>query len=278
MFNNANLLIFCAVSLSLGTTVCGQILSPPGRGLSVPGTGSPQIEPVIASVAAPKIKNAERKPAIVPEEKRRIEPEAADVAAFRRLLKKPNYGIVKLLNSTCLANADDTNVVSVVDGCLNSIPGNGSDFSFRRREHSTADLSDLKFKRGRFIVGSVFTQGLIIALGETDLEKIELGSDGVGYIVNFKPSTSIDGAKQQTADINRGVSDGRFIYSGSAEIKLDETYVLRSIAYRLDRQIDDKRCDIVIAFQVVKQDDEGSVTLVWKELLTKESPKLKIER
>jgi hypothetical protein len=37
---------------------------------------------------------------------------------------------------------------------------------------------------------------------------------------------------------------------------------------------DDKRVDLTISFRIIRKDADGSITLIWKELATKDVPEL----
>lgn len=72
------------------------------------------------------------------------------------------------------------------------------------------------------------------------------------------------------------------------------TYALRAIAFRSEHKIisrltpdnvnpdeskflyldDDKRFDLTVVFRVVRQAENGSITILWKELNRQQSPKL----
>lgn len=237
-----------------------------------------QIAPDVVDVPLiPAVHATERAAPRDPKEKKLVEPDVADLVAFRDVLSKPGYRIVKLLDSKCKTGTDPR-VVNIADGCLRTIPGDGADFSFRRRDYSIAETADLKIKNGKFVAGSVFIQGLMVSLETLEIEKIDLHSEGANYLASFEPATDCDGAKAQTAEINGGIINGRSLISAMTEIKPNQTYVLRSIAYRVNLQVEDKRRDIIVAFKVVRQDEEGNVTLIWKELQNKESPKLKIDK
>ena len=53
---------------------------------------------------------------------------------------------------------------------------------------------------------------------------------------------------------------------------------MRSIAYKLNTETNDKRRDLLVVFTVVQQDESGNVTLLWKELRNIEAPKLENEK
>ena len=276
MFTNAISLFPIGIVLLLTSSAFTQIQQPPGRGIGVSTKRLPETEPLTVDVPlVPPARPAERAVSIDPKEKKLVEPDAADLTAYRDVLRKPGYRIVKLLDPKCPAGAS-SKVVDLSDGCLHTIAGNGAVFSFRRREYTSIETSDLKIVKGKFVAGSVFTQGLIVSLGNIDIEKVDLDADGVNYLTTFEPASDCEEAKHQTTDLNRGMVSGRFRYSSYTEIRPNETLVLRSIAYRVPLQVEDKRRDIIVALKVVRQDDDGNVTLIWKELQNKESPKIRI--
>jgi hypothetical protein len=274
MFANTNYFVLTFSSLFFVSFAFAQIAAPPGRGVSGSLIRQPPPEQISITAIPQNPQREDKGPLTSRKDKRLIEPDAADMAKFQELLNKSGYGIVKLLNSKCSAEAENEYLISATEGCANSLPGNGAYFSFRRREHSLPAYADIKIKNDKFIVGSFFTQGLIASLGETELEKIELDMAGIKYLANFSPAKDRNGAKTQTSEIDRGLSDEGYLYSELAKIKENQAYVLRSIAYRTDGETGDKRRDVIIAFQVVRQDEDGNVTLIWKELQNKESPKL----
>jgi hypothetical protein len=276
MFPKAIFLFLFVVFVSLVTATDCQI-SPPGRGIGVSSKRPPPTETVTVDVPmVAAARQSDPSALIDPKEKKLIKPDADIIAEFQTMLRKPGYGIVKLLNSKCRETS--AKVLNVADGCLRTIPGNGSDFSFRLREHTTAETSDLKLKNGKFIVGSIFTQGLITLLGEKEFEEIDLNAEGVAPLAAFEPAVKSEGASKQTTEINRGMVNGRFLISSTVDVRLNQTYVLRPIAYRVHMPFEDKRRDTITAFQIVRQDEDGSVTLIFKELQSKESPKLKIDK
>jgi hypothetical protein len=78
-------------------------------------------------------------------------------------------------------------------------------------------------------------------------------------------------------------------YKKTAPVVENATYALRVIAYKgnilrtyrgfvFDMLAGDKRIDLTLAFRVVRKDDDGGVTIIWRELARRESPRIKFEK
>lgn len=87
-----------------------------------------------------------------------------------------------------------------------------------------------------------------------------------------------------------GVDVSGYHYASVSPVKENMTYAFRVIAYRgelftrlygafyyniLDG---DKRVDMTAVFRVVRKSKDGSLTLLWKELQRKDSPKIRISK
>jgi hypothetical protein len=200
-----------------------------------------------------------------------IKPDEADEKRFQALLGNSDYGIVKLLNVKC--GDDDAKVVRVSE-CRDSIPGHGADFSFRTGKHSFPGIADLKLRENTLVVGSVMTQGLLVFVGQVDLQTLDVSSNSFKFVSEFAPATDRHGAERQASEINAGIIKYRLLVCSSAYVRENQTYVLRSIAYRTNNDGGDKRKDLIVAFTVIRQDADGNVTLIWRRLQEKDAPKL----
>ena len=207
-------------------------------------------------------------------DRKRLEPDAADKTRFRELLKEDGFGLVKLLNVDC--DADGPLVVHIGD-CGDSIPGHGADFSFRAGRHVFAGIADLKLNGGTLVVGSVMTQGLLVSIGNVDVRTVDLSSNAVKFLTAFAPAPDIHGAEQQTLLLTKGFWNNGIFCRATATAAEGQTYLLRTIAYRLRNDGGDKREDLVVIFTIVRQDPAGNVTLIWRRLQNKVSPKIILE-
>ncbi|MCA1625177.1 MAG: hypothetical protein LC768_13220 [Acidobacteria bacterium] len=216
------------------------------------------------------------------EQNKRLSPDAGDLSKFALFLRQPKTGLVKLFSD--LGCEDNANVIYASEECLRWIP-NSAFYSFREREHTNEYLSDLRVEKGNFISDGILSQGILVSLSDASLDNLTLNSNGMKFLVDFAPEANSKEALRQTQQLTKGVKSNGFVYKKSLPVVENTTYAMRVVAYRgkffrffrgfnfnvLDG---DERADLIVAFQVVGKPDNGSVTLLWKELQRKEAPKV----
>ena len=215
-------------------------------------------------------------------ELKELSPNASDLRAYREFLSMPKTGLIRLTNDPGCDGG--TNVVVATDECLRySMPGGGSSYSFRTDGYRIRRLADLTFSAGLLEGRGVLSHSIMVALGNVDLEKVTLKTPGMGYLVTFAPEVEFEKARQIDLDLMSGVSFDGFVYRRSVPAIEGVTYALRSIAYKgkyyravegfAYNELDfDKRRDITVAFRIVRRDDDGSVTILWKRLDSRDAP------
>ena len=216
-----------------------------------------------------------------------LAPEKTDVQKLAAFLRQKNTGLVRLAdNSEC---AGSPYLISASTKCLEyPMPGNGAFFSFRRAGYSIDRIADLRYRNGMFAVGGIFQHGILTRLGDIDPDTVSVSTPGMGYLMDFKPSLDIVSAVSVGRELRAGIDRKGFHYRQELKMVENMTYALRSVAYRgtvmrsyngviYDELDFDKRFDVTVVFKVVRVHDDGSVTIAWKRLLKKESPKLKME-
>jgi len=219
------------------------------------------------------------------EQKRRLLPEE-DSAKYASFLKQTKTGLIKLFPDVgCEENA---NIIRADRQCLNWIP-NSAFYSFREREHTTEYLADIRLEKDFLISDGVLSQGILVALGSVPLDNVTLDSAGMNFLVNYQPEQKNKDAYRQTVQITRGIKADKFLYKNTLPAIADTTYALRVIAYRgrflqtfrrfrFNMLDGDKRTDLTLAFRVVRKSEDGSISLLWKELQRKDAPKLIYEK
>lgn len=220
------------------------------------------------------------------EQKERLQPDTRDVEAFRSLLQEPRTGIARLHPDLgCYENA---RILKADEICRDAIP-EGASYSFRERENTIEVLSDIRLKNGFFVSDGILTQGFLTNLGDVKLANVDLESDGIAFLREFEPMPEARDAKDQYLDFVKGIRAGTFEYRKYQKAVVGATYALRIVAYRgnvyrsyrgwkFDLLEGDKRIDLLVAFRVVRQSADGSMTIVWKELERRDSPRLKFTK
>lgn len=218
------------------------------------------------------------------EESELLKVSLADKERHAVFLRQPETGLIRL--AADLKCADNTKVVVATPDCLKyTMPGAGSSYSFRTENYRIQRLADLIYTDNTFQVTGALTHGFLVKIGDVPLEKVGLQTEGLKYLVDFRPTTDYEEAKKIADAFVKGVTSDGFIYRRGLSADDNTTYVLRVVAYkgRLNRAVQgitynefdfDKRNDVIVAFRIVSRDADGGVTILWKKLAEKDAPRL----
>ena len=221
-------------------------------------------------------------------QKKMLAPSQEDQAAFAEFLKQSNTGLVKLLPSGQHELGYTVSVKEDPDAVL-PIRGGGAYYSFSEKTHSFGPWSEICSKEGHFITGFASeTLGLVTSLGDVPLESVTLSSEGVNYLSNYVPPKSYKEAQMERNRQFVGFNINNFTYRAIIPIALNTTYVVRSISYEkrgrliggalslyVPHPYEYEGADVLLAFRVVRQAEDGSATLLWKRLKKFPTPKVK---
>ena len=225
-----------------------------------------------------------------------VAPNSEDLKKFAVFLKQSDTGIFRLLPDF---GCETKNLIKVSGDCANFIPGKWA-YSFRLKDYGNEDFHDISFKKNDLFIDSLLTQGILVSLGDLDLDKITLNSKGLNFLTNFIPETDKKTVGEQYEQISNGIENNGFIYTNNLKVEENTTYALRIIAYKFKDKwstrlwyknadklsvderkfagIDyDKRSDSLFVFRVIRKNDVGDITIVWKQLSKQKSPKIVYE-
>lgn len=209
----------------------------------------------------------------------KIKPPQRYLVQYAEFLKDKGTGLARLRPYSKCDEGITVNVTEL-ERCADSlkIRGDGSFYSFRNRTNlnESKNFSDIQFADEKFVVGSLTQFGLIRELGtDMSFDSLNIKSDEIDFLLRYKPKYDFREVKLEKERLEKGLIDK---FSSSANLKLNSTYILRSIAYKLPfiNFLDD-RTDIIVAFKVIAQEDDGSVILLWKQIKSKPAKKLKGE-
>lgn len=218
------------------------------------------------------------------EHKRLLFPSTEEREAFAAFLRQPHTGMVRLVtHSNCSNDPRLLYAGGSSSACLDTVPpvpGGGSFYSFRSGGHQWGPRADVWLRDGVFRAGFAGESlGIFTALGDVPLEAVTLASAGVDYLAEFSPPTSLAAAQRQYEQNHSGFRVRNHVYGAAMRVRPGMTYVLRSITYKVNSEQSKMRkpADVLVSFRVVSRAADGSVTLVWKELQRRKSPKIKIE-
>lgn len=220
------------------------------------------------------------------EQKKFLQPNAADLTKYSAFLRQPKTGIFRLLpDPGCEENA---NVIRADKKCLEAIP-ESSFYSFREKEHTARYLSDIRLKNDHLITDGILAQSFLVMLGDVKLEDVSLETDGLDFMRNYSVTPESTEARKQFLQMTQGVKSEDFLYRKVFPVIEDTTYALRVVAfrgnlyqtfrgYRYDLLDGDKRIDLTVAFRIIRKNADGSLTLLWKELNRSDAPKFKFTK
>ena len=218
--------------------------------------------------------------------------ETRDIERYRAFLAGEKTGIFKLFPAY---NCVSANVIKIDGDCANFVPET-SDFSFRAVSYTNSLYHDIGFETSGLLTDAFFSQGILTALGDVPIENVDRNTAGLKFLFDVTPESNMTGAKRSRKLFEKGINDGGFRYSTNVEPVENMTFALRMIAYRVANSLPaisghstmnelkfksldmDKRDDIIIAFRLVRKDQNGGLTIVWKELDRKEAPKIKFDK
>lgn len=211
-------------------------------------------------------------------------PDNALSERYKNLLNQKNTGLLVLLSDLCGITGGS---VKNEKFCKETqMPSQGTAYSFRRMEYQANDWSDLQFTDGFFVSNTKFGEGWLASLGDVALEDVSLDTKAVRGLASIIPATTLKEAETQYQESVKGFTIDGVLYKKFQPVKENNTYLLRSVAFggaflkrfgnfNINIINGDKREDVLVAFRVVKKDADGHLTLLWKELERKASPKMK---
>jgi len=220
------------------------------------------------------------------EQKKQLLPKAEDLKTYAHLLAQPKTGIFRLLpDLECETNSL---IIKADETCLKAIP-ESSFYSFREQEHTREIQADIRLKSNYLISDGILSQGILVNLGDIALQNVTMESAGLKFLTDYVPQALNKEAQKQFLQMTNGIKSGGYEYRTIVLANENATYAMRVVAYkgsalrtyrgfRFDLLQGDKRIDLTLAFRVVRRDKDGGLTILWKELARRKSPRIKFEK
>ena len=190
-------------------------------------------------------------------EKRLLAPSEQDKAGYAEFLRQPNTGLIRLLPREKFDRTPEKKVLTITGG--------GAYYSFVRLTHDYGYGSDLELAQGYFSTGFAGADyGIMTSLGDIALENVT--SEAAAFLVNYAPADDLPKARIEQRKWGEGATADGTNYSRRLLVKENSTYLLRSVNYDTS--------DVLVAFRVVRVDNDDSVTILWKLLKKYPTPRL----
>jgi hypothetical protein len=189
-----------------------------------------------------------------------LAPSVEDRTAYASFLKNSGTGLVRLLPPPTPADKQTTTP---------KFSGGGQRYSFSFLSHNyLADValtfevvcqggggpSKCQYPR-KLSAGSY---GMLTNLGDVALDQISVKDPRAAFLLAYKPPREGSKVRCEWLEFSKGVTTNGQLYKNGLPIQVNSTYLLRST----DRWFS----DVLVAFRVVREDVDGSVTLAWKLL------------
>ena len=180
-------------------------------------------------------------------QKQILAPSEEDRASHADFLKQNDTGLMRILPR-------ETYGFDLV-----GMRGGGSYYSFTKRTHEYSNTSDISLEQGQLQSGFAGANyGMLTALGDVPLENVSLETAPAQILALHTPPTEEPQARVEQRRASSGAVIDGISFKNRLPLKANSTYVVRSVNY--------SGSDALVAFRVVRIDNDNSATIIWKLL------------
>lgn len=195
-------------------------------------------------------------------EKQLLAPSQEDLDAYAEFLKQPNTGLTRLLPREIYDS-------SAHPEKRMTIHGGGSYFSFTLLTHEYGWGTQIGLEQNEFKVSFAGADyGMIVNPGDVPLEAINFEHPAIRFLASYIPAEEEPRARSEYGRFATGVTIDGSIYKTRTQARLNKTYAFRGVHY--------SDSDVLVAFRIIRKDDDDSVIILWK--LLKKYPKPELAR
>lgn len=172
-----------------------------------------------------------------------------DQAANADFLRQPDTGLIRLLPRESYDNR--------TDGL--SVRGGGAYYSFKTRTNEYINSTDIGLEQG--ILSSGFAganYGMLVSLGDVPLDSVSWETPAVQILGQYTPPEDEPHARIEQRRASEGATIDGVSFRGRQPLRLNSSYVVRSVNYHAS--------DLLVAFRVVRIDNDDSAIILYKIL------------
>jgi hypothetical protein len=175
-----------------------------------------------------------------------LAPSTQDAAQFAEFLDQRDTGLARLLPREKYREK-----LNVREG--------GAFYSFTKRSNSYDRDPQILLEQETLSTGFAGANfGFLASLGDVSLESVGMDHEAVQYLASFVAPTKEPEARDQQRRSGQGFEIGNTRYIGRLPVMIGGSYILRSVSFN--------QSDVLVAFRIVRQDNDGSLILLWKKL------------
>ena len=194
-------------------------------------------------------------------EKRFLSPAEEDRTTYADFLRQPNTGLIRILPREKYDTEGQKDKPKTM-----TIRGGGAYYSFAHLTHEYGG-SDIELSQDSLTTGFAgVNYGMLVSLGDVPLESISLETPAAQVLSLHKPPTDEPLARIEQRRSAEGTTIEGVTYKRTLPLRLNSTYLIRSINYY--------DSDVLVAFRVVRVDTDGSAILLWKSLASFAIPQI----
>lgn len=204
-------------------------------------------------------------PLLTSAEKRALVPASEDRERYATFLRGRDTGLVRVLR-----RSKDAHVVSAAElaGRPEIRDEMVSCYSFSRRAHGGGPWTEIVVTREAAYVGvAPGSVGLLGRVGHLPIESVDATHPCASYLAGLAQPRTYQDAYRLCEQARTGIVAGEYVYARALRVSPGSSYVLRSIK--------PGGADVLVVFHVVRESDDGWVTIVWKTLARSRAPQLK---
>ena len=180
-------------------------------------------------------------------QKQILEPPEEDRTAYADFLKQPETGLMRILPR-------ETYGQDVV-----GLRGGGAFYSFTKRHHEYSNTTDISLEQGYLKAGFAGADyGMLTTLGDVPLENVNLETGAAQILASHTPASEEPQARVEQRRMSEGTVINGASFKDRLLLKVNSTYLVRSINY--------SGSDVLVAFRVVRVDNDNSAVITWKLL------------
>lgn len=148
------------------------------------------------------------------------------------------------------AYKDEENPLGIREG--------GAYYSFTTGQHSYNKIPQIGLEQGNLKVGFYGANyGMIASLGRYSFSDVGLETPELAFLSTYKPPKLEKEIRAEAMSFHNNPVKG-LLFSRNVPAILGNTYLLRAISFG--------EADVLVGFNVLQVDEDGSMTIIWKKL------------